>query len=443
MKKKKIMAVMLTLSLAAGVLAGCGGGNESTPAQNGEADTISGQKTEEAPEETDSAEVAQESGEVVEINYFTYRSQPDRHPEKLIEEFEKQNPNIKVNYQIVKNLDEYLKTQQVRMLSGTDIDVTTVRPESLADYIEAGYLMDITGDEYLGNYKEGMLDKITIDGKVYGIADAINLIGVYYNKDMFQENGIKVPETYEEFMTACDAFKEKGYYCMANGCKDGWPVHFDIYTYMHDLIVADPEVFEKVNNGEISYTDPIFVDAFKKIDDFYNAGYLSPDSMSFTGDDAVALFVSEKIPMLCQGEWQATVFDDAQLEFELGVFPIPVESTDEVVVPVSVGSYNAGVSSTKHPEEVRKFLAFMSSTEGASITANQMKQFSPVEGVELEGDSAMNLFNALLNEKTVDFFYSSQNAEDNSEFDKLLQEMFLDVITPEELAQRLEDYRER
>lgn len=418
---KKAIVVLLSAVLATGMLSGCGGG-------------ASREKNDTGEKGTDKA---------VEINYFTYRSQADRHPEKLIAEFEKQNPGIKVNYQIVKNLDEYLKAQQVRMLSGTDIDVTTVRPESIADYIDAGYLMDITGNAYLENYKDGMLDKITVDGKVYGIADAINLIGVYYNKDMFAENNIKVPENYEEFMTACEAFKEKGFYSMANGCKDGWPIGFDIYTYMHDLIVKDPQIFEKANAGEISYTDPVFMEAFKKIDDFYNAEYLSPDSMSFTGDDAVALFVSEKIPMLCQGEWQATVFDDAELDFELGVFPIPVESTDEIVIPVSVGSYNAGVSSTKHPDEVNKFLEFMSTKEGASITANQMKSFSPVEGVELEGDSAMNLFNSFLNEKNVDFFYSSQNAEDNSEFNKLLQEMFLDVITPEELAQKLADSRER
>ena len=419
---KRAAAVLLSAALAVTTLAGCGGSETK---------------------EKKGAEGGNESDKVVEINYFTYRSQADRHPEKLIEAFEKQNPNIKVNYQVVKNLDEYLKAQQVRMLSGTDIDVTTVRPESIADYVEAGYLMDISGEAYLDNYKEGMLDKITVDGKVYGIADAINLIGVYYNKDMFKDNNIKVPETYKEFIAACDAFKEKGFYSMANGCKDGWPINFDIYTYLHDLIVKDPEIFEKANRGEISYTDPVFLDAFKKIDDFYNAGYLSPDSMSFTGDDAVALFVGEKIPMLCQGEWQATVFDDAELDFELGVFPIPVESTDETVIPVSVGSYNAGVSSTKHPEEVNKFLEFMSTQEGAAITANQMKSFSPVEGVELEGDSAMNLFNPLLKEKSVDFFYSSQNAEDNSELDKLLQEMFLDVITPEELAQSLADSRDR
>lgn len=391
----------------------------------------------------EAVKAAGDSGETVEINYYTYRNQADVYPEELIEKFEEQNPNIKVNYQVVKNLDEYLKTQQVRLLSGTDIDVTTVRPESIADYVDAGYLMDITGSEYLNNYRDGMLDKITVDGKVYGIADAINVIGVYYNKDMFEEYGVKVPETYEEFIAACDAFKEEGIYAMANGCKDGWPVAFDIYTYMHDLMVKDPEIFEKANRGEVHYTDAVFTDAFSKINDFYDAGYLSPDSMSFTGDDAVALFVTEQIPMLCQGEWQAPVFDTAELEFELGVFPVPVESTDEIVVPVSVGTYNAGVASTKHPEEVNKFLEFMSSQEGASITANRMTTFSPVKDVELEVDSAMTLFAPLLEEKSVDFFYSSQNSQDNSEFNKLLQEMFLDVITPEEMAENLENLRDR
>lgn len=431
MKLKKMSALLLAMTMTVSLLTGCGSsaqdgnGTEGTAAQETASDT------------------SQASDKQVEINYFTYRSQADRHPEKLIAAFEEQNPGIKVNYQVIKNLDEYLKSQQMRLLSGTDIDVTTIRPESIGDYMEAGYLMDITGNEYLNNYKEGMLDKITKDGKVYGIADAINLIGVYYNKDMFAEHNVKVPTNYDEFMQACRTFKDAGLYAMANGCKDGWPVGFDVYTYMHNLIVEDPEIYEKANRGEIKYTDEIFVNTFKKINEFYDAEYLYPECMGFTGDDAVALFVGQQIPMLCQGEWQATVFDDAQLEFEIGLFPVPAQSSTEAVIPVSVGSYNVGVASTKHPEEVNKFLEFMSSQEGASITANQMKTFSPVEGVELEGDSTMNLFNEFLEQKSVDFFYSSQNPEDNSEMYRLFQEMFLDVISPEEAALKLEDSRER
>lgn len=384
-----------------------------------------------------------ESGDVVEINYLTWRNQPDRHPEKLIAAFEAEHPNIKVNYQVVKTPDAYIQAQQLRLISGTDIDVTSVYPQSVKDYVAAGYLMDLTDEDFINNYVSGTLNGITVDGRVYGVAGSINMIGVYYNADMFAKYDVKVPENYEEFIAACQAFVDAGVIPMAQGGKDGWPVEFDIYTYFHDLMVQDEDIFAKVDAGEIKYTDEIFEDTFKKINDFYDAGYCHPDTMSLTGDDAVNLFVNQEVAMLVQGEWQAATFDDIDLEFTMGVFPMVAEHAEVTTIPMTVGNYDCVVTSSAHPEEAKLFVEFMSSVEGASITATQMASFSPVSGAKMEGDTALNLFAPMLDaERSVDFFYSRQNATDNSEMLRLLQEMFLDMITPEELAQNLQAYHE-
>ena len=381
--------------------------------------------------------------DVVEINYLTWRTQADRHPDFLIAAFEEQNPNIKVNFQVVKTLDEFLQAQQIRLISGTDMDVTSVRPESVKDYVEAGYLVDLTGAEFLNNYVGGSLDGITVEGKTYGVAGAINLIGIYYNADLFQKNGVKVPESYDEFIAACQTFVDKGIVPMANGCKEGWQTEFDIYTYFHDLMVRDEDIFAKIASGELKYTDEIFLDTFKKINTFYNAGYMHPDSMSLTGGDAFNLFVTQQTAMLIQGEWQATGFDDVDMEFKLDVFPMVAEHAEGTIIPLTVGNYECVVSSSAHPEEAKLFLEFMSSPEGASITSTQLSSFSPVVGSKLEGETALNLFAPMLNEeKSVDFFYSRQNSVDNSEMLRLLQEMFLDMITPEELAENLQAFHD-
>ena len=441
---KRMIASFMLATMLVGCLAGCGSSTETTTSQTDTADAAQEVTTEADSTSTDeSAAESTEDKETVELNYLTWRSQDGKHPENLIAAFEDKYPYIKVNYQVIKNKDEYAQAQQVRLLSGADMDLCDIDPTTAQEYIEAGYLLDLTGSDYLNNYLEGSLDGITADGKTYGIAGAINLIGVYYNKTMFEENGIKVPTNYQEYMDAMEAFKQLGMYSAANGGKDGWPTEFDVYTFFHDLMIRDVDIFSKVDAGEVKYTDPIFQDVFDKIETYYKSGYVDPDFLSYTGDDAVNLFVNQKVPMLVQGEWQATVFDDIDLDFEMGVFPVPAESADEVVVPVSVGNYVSGITTTEHPEEVKLFLEFMSSEEGASLTANGMTAFSPVKGVGLEGESKVSLFNSLLNEeKSVPFFYSCQNATDNSEMLKLLQELSLGTIDASELTASLQEYHD-
>lgn len=428
----RMLSALLAAALLGATLSGCSGGEDSASAADSTASAST--QAESAASEADSA-----SGEVVEINYLTWRNRPDIYPESLIEAFEAENPNIKVNYQVVKNTDEFLQAQQVRLLSGTDIDVTSVRPESMADYVEAGYLLDLTGADYLDNYMESTLGNATIDGKVYGVPGAINLIGVYYNKDMFEEYGIKVPTNWDEFIAAMEAFKAQGIYSLASGYKDGWPTEFDVYNFFHDLMIRDPDIFKKVNSGEVKYTDEIFLDTFRKIDEFYKAGYILPDCLSLTGADIDPLFIGQQIPMVINGEWGAATYDAVDLEFELGLLPLYVESTQDLYAATTVGNYECGVASTKHPEEVKKFLEFMSTQQGATITANDLTAFSPVKGVTLETDSCISMFNDMLDMPSVDFFYSQQRADDNSEMIRLLQEMFLQSITPEELAQSLQE----
>ena len=124
----RMLSALLAAALLGATLSGCSGGGDGASAADSTASAST--QAESAASEADSG-----SGEVVEINYLTWRNRPDIYPESLIEAFEAENPNIKVNYQVVKNTDEFLQAQQVRLLSCTVIDVTCVRPDSLGDFV--------------------------------------------------------------------------------------------------------------------------------------------------------------------------------------------------------------------------------------------------------------------------------------------------------------------
>ena len=65
------------------------------------------------------------------------------------------------------------------------------------------------------------LEFIPKDG-TYALPYAANAAGVLYNKDMFAENGWKVPTTWSEFTALCDEIKESGTLPLYLGFKDTW-----------------------------------------------------------------------------------------------------------------------------------------------------------------------------------------------------------------------------
>lgn len=417
---KRTVASILAASLLGMSLVGCGSGEGSEKA----------------------AADQPQNDEVVEINYLTWRSRPGTHPENLIAEFEKQNPNIKVIPQVVKDNDQFQQAQQMRLLGGTEIDVTSVTPSNLKTLVEEGYLVSLDGEPYLENYVPGTLDSATVDGKVYGVPGAINIIGVIYNKTMFDQLGIEIPKTFSEFEDACEKIKAAGITPLINGEKESWQVEMDTYPFFHDLMLQDSEIFDKANTGEVKYTDPIFQDMFAQIEAFYKKGYLHPDILSLNGSDALQLFVTGQAAMMIHGEWAAQPLDEAKPDFEVGVFQVPPIHATVSKAPVTVSNFECLVSSSKHPEEAKKFLEFVSEKEGATMVMNGLSAFSAVKGVQMEGETYLNLFSPLLEGESVDFFYSRQNPADNSEMLKLLQELQLGMITSTELCEELQAFHD-
>jgi raffinose/stachyose/melibiose transport system substrate-binding protein len=125
----------------------------------------------------------------------------------LIAAFEAANPNIKIERD-VQDVESMRPIIQTSLASGTGPDVfyydTGVGFAGvLAD---AGLLLPLDDA-----YSSGAWDHIypwtkertTFGGKVYGIGNAVEFLGAYYNMDMFKELGLEVPTTYDEFLAVC------------------------------------------------------------------------------------------------------------------------------------------------------------------------------------------------------------------------------------------------
>jgi raffinose/stachyose/melibiose transport system substrate-binding protein len=237
MKKSKWFLLIGLLLVAAMMFAACGGGEEpAAPAEEAPAEEAPAEEAE-APAEEE-AEAPAEEMEDVTLRVLTWQNPPMvEFMEGFIEDFEAAHPNITVDYSIV-NANDLATIQQTR-LTANDVDViagfgfangaqpymSEVDPPNWQQFIQAGLLMDLTGQPFVDNYDEATIrDAGTFDDKVFQInLGRVTYSGMFYNKDLFAEYGVEVPTTWDELVAACETFTENGVACMTNGGADTWP----------------------------------------------------------------------------------------------------------------------------------------------------------------------------------------------------------------------------
>lgn len=129
--------------------------------------------------------------------------------------FMSQNPLIKVSMKYgVWN--GYEKRNQVSMLSNTEADVMQINNAWLEQYSPdgEGYYDLYKLKDYIDfrNFDESDLKYGEIDGKLNGIPIAFNTVVFFYNKTIYDQYGLDIPRTWDDFFTAAEAMSKDGIY---------------------------------------------------------------------------------------------------------------------------------------------------------------------------------------------------------------------------------------
>jgi raffinose/stachyose/melibiose transport system substrate-binding protein len=329
-KKSKLFYLLSLLLIAVFVLAACGGGSEpAAPAD------------EAAPAE-ESVPAEEEAAPAEEMEPVTLRLLTWQHPptveflEGFVEEFEAAHPNITVDWSIV-NANDLPTTQQTR-LTANDVDViagfgfangaqpymSEVDPPNWQQFIEGGLLMDLTGQPFVDNYDDATIqDAGTFDGKVYQInLGRVTYSGMFYNKDLFEENGVEVPTTWDELVAACQTFTENGLSCMTAGGGDGWPIFVGAYGLLGSIYPDQAALVEGLWTGDIKWDDEEALELWEKYQ-VYAQEMLEPGASGIAGDAAPARFAAGDVAMYPIGNWSAEAIEAVEPEFEWGYIPFP------------------------------------------------------------------------------------------------------------------------
>lgn len=324
-------------------------------------------------------------GDAVALDVWSWRTEDVKTYEKIFDVFEEANPCITVNFQAHLNTeyDQILRTG----LTGSDgPDIAQVRSYGLLQPLVEGGNLEPLEDlvPALGEFDDAILDgaRGREDGAVYGVPLASQTIQVYYNTAIFEENGLEEPETWDDFVAINDKLLATDVTPLAVGARDGWFV-----PTVHDALTSaqygGADFQQKLRDGDTDFTDPAYVDSIQTLKDLQK--YMPEDVTGVAYTDAQVLFTSEQAAMFAGGSYELAFFQEANPDLELGVFQVPPPPGAALDHPVSPGyaDGNWGLSAaTEHPEEAATLLNWLATPEFGQLVADELKQFSPIPGVE-------------------------------------------------------------
>lgn len=224
-------------------------------------------------------------------------------------------------------------------------------------------------------------------GKFNVMPYQFNIEGIWYNKKLFADNGVAVPKTFEEMVTAAAKFKSTGTTPFSASGKAGWPVTRLIGAYLYrDL---GPDALRQVADGKAKLTDDAYVKAAQTVADLGKAGYFGDGVGSIDYDTAAAQFLTGKAAMFYMGSWALGDFNDpakAKIGSEnIGFMPFPTVtggkgSADQL--PANVGLPIA-VSAKAYNGKVGDWLSCITKNYGAA----SLKDQGTISGFKATGDT--------------------------------------------------------
>ncbi|KAF0813957.1 Multiple sugar-binding protein [Andreprevotia sp. IGB-42] len=293
----------------------------------------------------------------------------------LIPAFNKKYPDIKVKFSPTAPT-EYDSSLTARLTGGTAGDLITLRPfDKSLDLFKKGNLDALNGKQGLENFPaSAKVAWQTDDGKtVFGLPIASVIHGVLYNKKMFQELGLQVPKTTDEFFKVAEAVKKAGKTPIALGTADQWESSQIVFTSFGAPFWKGEEGRKALIAGTAKFTDAPYVAAFDLESKF--GPYLAKGYQAQTYGDTQTLFASGKAAMVPAGSWDISYYN-TNAKFELGAFPPPVPKAGDKCYISDHTDLGMGVNSkSKNKEDAYKFIQWMGSQEFADLYTNKVTGF--------------------------------------------------------------------
>lgn len=388
-----------------------------------------------------------------------YRDVESQVIETLNAEFEAANPGVKIE-RVVKTLDDLKVTLKLALAEEDGPDVAQVNQgrSDMGAMVEAGLLLPLNDYAATYNWSErfsasvASRNSFTEDGKtfgsgnLYGVSPTAEVVGVYYNKTLFDANSWTVPTTFDEFEALLETIKAAGVTPISFGSLDGWNAIHEFSAVQHLLVSLD-----YINNfvygvNDVSFDIPENQQAAAVMQDWVAKGYFTDGFAGIGYDDSNKTFKAGDGAMTITGSWlTGELLTETDQEF--GFFLLPGNPDQTRLAIGGVGVPYSIRKTTANPDLAAKYLDWMISPRAAELWAGvgmlpamPMAEDASVEASPLFTDT-MIAWNTVNQENAVGHYIDWATPTFYDTIVAELQKIFGNVSTPAEFSAAVqEDY---
>ena len=294
----------------------------------------------------------------------------------IMESFNEVDPSIQL--EIVPQADTWNVTRTAVAGGGGPDIVRTPGPSFVYEMAQAGLIlpMDAFADEmgWGDFFFDWALDLGLVDGQLYSLSDELETLVLYYNVNVFEENGWTPPDTIADLNALAEEVEAAGLTVFSHGNASWRPTneHF-VGEYMTQL--AGPHNVYKALSGEIPWTDESMVNAMEVLDAHMQAGWYGGGvDLYFTNDGTYrrTALAEGSAAMNIEGSWaiRGTVdyFGESGQTWDW----VPVPSHDGTdYFTIGMGNTSSINANSPHPQAAAQFLTwyFSPETQGEMLSS--------------------------------------------------------------------------
>lgn len=279
------------------------------------------------------------------------------------------------------------------------------------------YLLDLSGYEFLSNYRTADINQVSLDGAVYLVPIARSVIGLYYNKTLFEENGWEKPQSFEELKDLTRKIRATGLDPVAAQFELPGNGFFDLFTLAKTGFLSTPDGIQweqDFKEGKATAAEGL-TDAAGLLQELIDCGFLDEEDTQRSYEETKEQFYTRKSAMyLNAGSVIRFTQNEDGSGDQYGIMPFYGRGTDDSVL-ITLPMRYFGLSRTlsepgneQKLEDALDIMSFLSTEEGMYTLATKEDDYvSPLKNTTiLENSPFYEVHDVLLNGHTSTLAYA-------------------------------------
>ncbi|MSS13288.1 extracellular solute-binding protein [Bifidobacterium tsurumiense] len=347
------------------------------------------------------------SAQVVTLDFFQFKAEAADQFKQMAQEFEAQNPGIRINVNNSANAQTDLRT---RFVKNRVPDVITFNGDiNFGMFAASGVFHDFTDDPIVDELNPGMVQIAknlvqttdTSKKRLYGLPFAGNASGYIYNKALWRQAGVdpdNPPQTWSEFIAMLQKFRDAGINPVQATLADAWTTQAPLSS-LAGTLVPESE-YTKLKTGETNF-ETIWTDTIEREIELYT---YADNEKGVTYQQGTQNFAKGEAAIIPLGTYAIPQITLINPDIEIGFAQMPAtdDASEQQLTAGDDVMLTMGAN-TKHPEEAMKFIKFLMQKEQLDAYADAQYAITPLKDTYFGGEALEGVRPFFEESRVVDF----------------------------------------